>query len=75
MYEIIVNAERKTVFSSRLSYAELVAMACPTAPPYTVCTVVYHNAAGPKPEGSLLPGQSVRVRSGTVFNVVVTGRA
>ncbi len=73
---IIVNAEPKTVPSREVSYTEVVTLAYPTPPsPDTTFTVTYRNAVEPK-EGSLVDGQSVKVREeGTIFNVRATGKS
>ncbi|HLW01627.1 MAG TPA: multiubiquitin domain-containing protein [Ktedonobacterales bacterium] len=73
---IIVNAERKTVPSLEVSYTEVVKLAYPTPPsPDTTFTVTYRNAVDPR-EGSLVEGQSVKVREeGTIFNVRATGKS
>ncbi len=74
---IIVNAEQKTVPSREVSYTEVVTLAYPTPPsPDTTFTVTYRNAVGPNKEGSLVDGQSVKVREeGTIFNVRATGKS
>ncbi len=74
---IIVNAEQKTVPSREVSYTEVVTLAFPTPPsPDTTFTVTYRNAVGPNKEGSLVDGQSVKVREeGTIFNVRATGKS
>lgn len=73
---IIVNAEQKPVPSRDVSYTEVVALAYPTPPSSdTTFTVTYRNAVEPK-EGSLVNGQSVRVREEeTIFNVRATGKS
>jgi hypothetical protein len=74
---IIVNAEQKTVTSREASYSEVVALAYSTPPsPDTIFTVNYRNAEGPNKEGSLVYGQSVKVKEeGTIFNVVPTNKS
>lgn len=73
---IIINAEQKTVPSREVSYTEVVTLAYPTPPsPDTTFTVTYRNAVEPK-EGSLVNGQSVKVKEeGTIFNVRATGKS
>ncbi len=73
---IIVNGQRKTVPSQVVSYTEVVSLAYPTPPsPDTMFTVTYRNAVEPK-EGSLVEGQSVKVREeGTIFNVTPTNKS
>lgn len=73
---VIVNAERKKVSSREVSYTEVVSLTYP-APPSTdtMFTVTYRNAMEPK-EGSLVEGQSVKVKEeGTIFNVRATGKS
>ncbi len=73
---IIVNGEPKIVPSREVSYSEVVALAYPTPPaPNTTFTVTFRNAVEPR-EGSLVDGQSVKVREeGTIFNVRATGKS
>jgi multiubiquitin len=73
---IIVNGEPKTVTSQVVSYTEAVNLAYPTPPaPNTTFTVTFRNAVEPR-EGSLVEGQSVKVREeGTIFNVRATGKS
>lgn len=73
---IIVNGEQKEVPSETMTYDEVVKLAYPTPPgPDTVFTVTYRNAEQQK-EGSLVQGQSVRVKEdGTIFNVKATSKS
>lgn len=73
---IIVNAQQKTVPSREVSYTEVVNLAFPVPPtPDTTFTVTYRNAVEPK-EGSLVEGQSVKVKeTGTIFNVRATNKS
>jgi len=74
---IIVNAEQKTVPSREVSYTEVVTLAYPTPPsPDIIFTVTYRNAVGPNKEGSLVDGQSVKVKEeGTIFNVAPSNKS
>jgi hypothetical protein len=38
-------------------------------------TVSYHRGHGNKPSGDLLPGKSVKVKDGMVFDVTATDRS
>jgi hypothetical protein len=71
--KIIVNGRWKTVAASELSFAEVVALAF-DAPPRAVPTVTYRRAGKPL-EGMLAEGQTVQIRDGTIFDVVVTDNA
>lgn len=74
-FEIIVNAEQKTVTDERVSYEQVTELAFPGSPPDTTFQVNFRKAKEPK-EGSLSPGRSVVVhKEGTIFNVKNTGRS
>ena len=74
-YRIFVNGEEKTVESDDLSYDQVVKLSYPTPPdPNTIFTVTFRKAKEPH-EGSLVPGQSVEIREGTVFDVTPTGKS
>lgn len=52
------------------TYINIVAMAEKRpGPPYTV---TYEGAAGDKPDGTMIEGDTVEVKEGTVFNVMLT---
>jgi cobalamin biosynthesis protein CobT len=75
-FDIIVNAEEKTVDDENVSFEEVTKLAYPT-PPFaeTMFTVTYRNAKKPK-EGTLVEGQSVEVKNhGTIFNVKATDKS
>jgi hypothetical protein len=74
--QIIVNGEPKEIESQDVSYDEVTKLAYPTPPtPDTTYTVTFRNAEDPK-EGSLVEGQSVKVKKeGTIFNVRATGKS
>jgi hypothetical protein len=76
-YDIVVNAAHKKVETDDVSYAQVVQLAYPTPPaPNTIFTVTYRNAAKEPHAGSLVEGQSVEVKkTGTIFNVVPTGKS
>lgn len=74
--EIFVNGRAKMVDRGPISFEAVVALAnLPTPPGETIYTVSYRKGLEPKPEGSLVAGQSVRVRKGMVFNVTATNRS
>lgn len=71
---IIVNARPKKVNGDQISYTEVVALAFPGAlDPNIVYTVTY---VGPQiPDGTLVEGQSVKIRNGMKFDVNKTNRS
>lgn len=75
-FKIFVNAREKTVTQDKLSFDEVVVLAF--GPPNydsSVYTVTYRKGEEPKPQGTLVQGESVRVKSGMIFNVVRTDRS
>jgi len=76
-FHIIVNARQKVVTQRVLSFAQIVALAFDTPPtaPNLMFTVTYRNGPRQNPEGSLLEGQSVRIKDKMVFNVTPTDKS
>jgi hypothetical protein len=76
-FKIFVNTEPKEVDHNVLAFDEVTELAFPDLPrgPYIVFTVTYKKAAGPKHEGSLVPGGKVEVKTGTRFNVTRTDKS
>jgi len=74
---IIVNGRRKTVTSRTLTFEEVVALAYdePPSGPNVVITVTYRRGDRHRPEGTLVPGESVRVTEGMIFNVTATDKS
>jgi hypothetical protein len=75
---IIVNGQPKTVESALVTYDQAVELAFPGHPPdpNTTYVVTYRHANQPKHDGTLVQGQTVRVRKdGTVFNVTRTTKS
>ena len=74
---IMVNGREKTVEKTDLTYEEVVALAF--NPPPTgdniLITVVYRRGHGDKPEGSLTPGGTVKVKDEMIFDVTATDRS
>ena len=73
---IVVNARSKKVDKSELTYNEVVALAFDPVPTgdNIVITVAYRNAEG-HTQGTLVQGQTVEVRNGTVFDVTATDKS
>jgi len=74
--EIIVNARPKVVTMPRLTFLQVVALAdgLPSGE-NIVYTVVYRKGPRDNPEGSLVQGQSVKLKNGMVFNVTATDKS
>ena len=75
--EIIVNGRPRKWATPTISYADVTGIAYNGAPPSgdgVVITVTY-SKGGPHHQGSLLPGASVEVTNGMVFDVTATTRS
>jgi hypothetical protein len=74
--KIFVNTKPKEVESRVLSFADVIALAqpLPSGPNYEY-TVDYRKAAGTKHKGELLPGETVEVKDGTIFDVTATDKS
>jgi hypothetical protein len=74
-FSIIVNGQKKTVKTRRVSFEQVVKLAFDPVPANSIFTVTYFNAAHDK-EGSLKAGQKVLIKpEGTVFSVTETGQS
>ena len=73
---IIINGRERTVEEKEISFEEVVELAFPGSPTGSniVYTVAYRKAAGNR-SGDLLPGQSVKVKQGTIFDVTQTDKS
>lgn len=74
---VVVNGRRFNLPQKAVSYAEVVRLAFhePPAGDDILYTVTYRGGPRPRPQGSLAPGQSTRIRSGMVFNVTATDKS
>lgn len=70
---IVVNTREKRVPRGKITFDEVVALAFDAIPsgPMIQITVSYFRAQGNK-SGDLLPGQSIAVHDGMVFDVTAT---
>ena len=74
--EIIVNGRQKTVSLKELTFDEVVTLAF--GPPNydtNVYTVTYQKGEGHKPKGTLVRGESVKVKEGMIFDVLRTDKS
>lgn len=75
---IIVNGREKVVpGKEELSFAEIVALAFDNPPtgPNIVFTITYRRGHGNKPEGTLVEGETVKIKDGMIFNVTATDKS
>ncbi len=70
---VIVNGVSHTVPRKHVSYEDVVTLAGKN--PKAGYTVTYDKASDNNPNGDLIPGESVRVKHRTVFNVALTNGA
>jgi hypothetical protein len=75
--KIIVNGRPKVVNEKELSFMDIVKLASDPVPTeqFIIFTITYRRGHGHKPEGTLLQGQSVKVREGMIFNVTATDKS
>lgn len=72
---IIVNGRPHQVAKEDISFEEVVALAKLVTGPNIVYTVTYDRGHGHKPQGTLVPGESVKVKDGMIFNVTATDKS
>jgi hypothetical protein len=75
--EVVVNGRPKIIDDKDLNFTDLVALAFDPVPsgPNAMFTITYRRGQGNKPEGTLMEGQSVRVKDGMIFNVTSTDKS
>ena len=71
---IYVNGRPKQVDKTELTFDQIVALAFSPVPQGAMFTVTYSKAEGNK-EGSLFPGDSIKVKEGMIFNVTETSQS
>jgi len=74
---IVVNGRPKKVEKGELTYDEVLALAFDPVPsgPNWVFTVTYRRGHGPRGEGTLTLGESVKVVDGMIFDVTATDKS
>lgn len=74
---IIVEATAHEWPKEEITYVDVVTLEVPNYQqhPEITYSVKYKNGHGNKPEGILVPGASVKVKEGMVFNVSETGQS
>ena len=75
--EIVVNGQKKEVAGKEISYGQVVNLAfeSPWGNPNVIYTVTYSRGHDDKPQGSLVDGQSVKIKKDMVFNVTRTDKS
>jgi hypothetical protein len=75
-FRIIVNGRPRVVHERELSFDQVVLLAFPNPhhEPGWIYTVTYSHGVGGQ-EGQLLPGQTVKIANGMIFNVTETNKS
>lgn len=75
---IIVNGRKKVVNDDTLTFEQVIKLAF-DPPPYgenTLFTVTYRKGGNPrKSEGTLVAGDNVKIKNGSIFDVSATNRS
>ena len=74
-YEIVVNGRKKAVESDVLTFEQVVVLASLPPGAQVTYTVTYRHAAQHPAEGTLVAGQSVKIKNGTAFVVTATDKS
>ena len=74
---IIVNGRSKTVAEKELSFDAVVDLAFenPQRGDNIVFTITYRKGEDKKPEGTLVGGQTIKIKEGMIFNVTRTDQS
>ena len=71
---IIVNGREKKITKEEISFAEVVTLSGLTPTPNTIFTITYRRGQGNK-EGTLVEGETVKLKEGMIFNVTATDKS
>ncbi len=74
-FTIVVNGREKKVTAKEMSFSEIVALANLPGGPNIVFTVTYRRGEGNRPEGTLVEGDTVKIKDGMIFNVTATDKS
>lgn len=75
---IVINGQQRVVTTRELTFEQVVSLAHDGNPPTGdnwVFTVTYRRGHGEKPQGSLVAGDTVKVKEGMIFNVSATDKS
>ena len=74
-FDIIVNGQPRTVTKRRITFSEVVELAGHQSGVNIVHTVTYRRGPRANPEGTMVRGDSVKVKDRMVFNVTSTDKS
>lgn len=74
---IIVNARQHTFSGDEITFDQVVILAFGevSSDPNVAYTVTYKRGHGNKPEGSMVKGDTVKVKEGMIFNATSTNKS
>lgn len=74
---VIVNAQERVVQKDELTFDEVVRLAFENPPTgqNVLFTITYRRGRGEKPDGTLLEGETLKVKEGMIINVTPTDRS
>lgn len=76
-FTIFVNGRKKVVNTDVLSFDQVVALAFENPPtgPNILFTITFRKGDDKKSEGTLVQGETVKVKDGMIFNVTATDKS
>ena len=72
---VYVNGQAKQVEKREYTFEEVIRLAFPNPNQNFEYTVTYSKGEEPKKEGTLVPGQSVKMKEGMIFDVYETNKS
>lgn len=77
VFHIVVNTRPKDVTQEVLTFDDITKLAFPTPDGITnpIFTVSFKNADQKPSSGTLVSGESVKIKDGTIFNATRTGQS
>ena len=76
-FTIIINGRPKTVTERVISFSDIVTLAFENPPTgqNIIFTITYRRGSGNKPEGTLIAGETIKIKEGMIFNVTATDKS
>ena len=76
-FHIVVNGQAKTWDKVKINFDEVIILAFGSisSNPNIVYTVTYKNAASEPHKGSMVKGDIIKVKNGTIFNATATDKS
>jgi len=74
---VVVNGRQKVVSKETLTFMEVVQLAFDSPPtgPNILFTITFRRGQGEKPEGTLIEGDTLKVKDGMIINVTATDKS